>query len=159
MAQDWGKAITLFQSACLGQNKDVAATTAELSKYLTDIIAIAEPETTPSAVAIIMWHPSDNSMLKVFYATDAAEIQMGKTISALNDNAATVVYPVVWKVMKGADAELANPHGLERTAKEGRSVCPLKSTAGNTFGCVVSGPPAVPDELLESLCRQVRTHD
>ena len=68
MAQDWGKAITLFQSACLGQNKDVAATTAELSKYLTDIIAIAEPETTPSAVAIIMWHPSDNSMLKVFYA-------------------------------------------------------------------------------------------
>ena len=100
------------------------------------------------------WHPFDPSMLKVFYATDTAELQPGKNMRDLRENMEQGVSKAVWRGMHGGEAELANPHGLERTSKNGRSVCPLKSTAGKTFGCIVSGPPAVPDELLENLTRQ-----
>lgn len=60
----------------------------------------------------------------------------------------------ITSVMKGNDSVMSNPHGLDRDSKANWSVCPLKSTSGKTFACVVSGPPCVPDELLESFARQ-----
>ena len=60
----------------------------------------------------------------------------------------------VWSVMKSGDPELNNAHGLKRVGETACSVAPIKATNGHTFGALVSGPPAVPDELLEMICKQ-----
>ena len=152
---DWNKQIDHFTEACLGKKKEVPATTLDLSKYLTDIISAAEPSIQPNATTIVGWHPLDNEMIKVFYATENAEMKMGKTMKDIRDAGHNVdITPTVWRVMRGGDAEMQNAHGLDKASKVGRSVCPLKTTYGNTFGCVVSGPPCIPDPLLEQLCRQ-----
>ena len=54
----------------------------------------------------------------------------------------------------GQPSILRNPHGLQKASSAGRSVCPLKSAAGVAFATLVSGPPCVPDELLEMMSRQ-----
>ena len=43
----------------------------------------------------------------------------------------------MWAVLQSGQADLNNAHGIDRDKGE-RSVCPLKSTVGKTFGVVVT---------------------
>ena len=134
--------------AALGNNKDVPATTPALSEFMCQCLSVAEPDSQPHSAAVVGWHPAAHDMLKCFYATDAAELRMGQN---LRGKETTEVALTVWKVMTTSESVLSNPHGLARVAAENRSCCPLKTTAGVAFACLVSGPPCVPDELLETL--------
>ena len=53
-----------------------------------------------------------------------------------------------------SEPTFSNRFGLERHSSVGRSVAPLKAINGVAFATLVSGPPSVPDELLETLCNQ-----
>jgi len=151
----WDAAVDQFLCAALGQIKEVPQTTIALTAFLADVLQLAEPDILPHSAAVVGWHPKDNTMLKVFFGTETAELQPGVS---LRDKVAGAkmakVMPLVWKVMRGADAYLSNAHGLESDSAVGRSICPLRTTAGNTFACLCSGPPSVPDELIQQLCKQ-----
>ena len=60
---------------------------------------------------------------------------------------------LVWDVLKSGEPVLNNPHGIERDAGK-QSIVPLNATSGRTFGVVVTGPPPVPDDLVEMMCKQ-----
>ena len=58
----------------------------------------------------------------------------------------------VWQVMETGLPILRNAHGLIKHGEEAehsRSVFPLLEKDGRIFGAVVSGPPALPDGLLQ----------
>lgn len=146
----WMAASDAFLMAALGKDKDVPAATPALAKFLCECLQLADPDATPLSAAVVGWHPASNEMLKVFYATDAFELKAGanlrnKTQSALGQR--------IWDVMRTGEPDLLNPHGLERTSKANASVMPLKTTDGKIFAVLCSGPPCVPDELIETLCR------
>jgi len=148
---DWAKASDKFLTAALGQNKDVPATTPALTSYLCECIAIGEPNLEKNSSAVVAWHPASQELLKCFHATEAAELRSGQNI---REKTTKPVEIDCWKVMNDEErALLSNAHGLEKHSKNGRSVCPLMSTSGVTFACLVNGPPSVPDELLDSLAR------
>ena len=148
---DWAKAFDLFLTAALGNNKEVPATTPKLTEYLCECISLGEPSAQPNANAVVAWHPASHELLKVFHATEASELRSGQNI---RDKATEPVAIDCWKVMNDEErAILSNAHGLDKHSKVGRSVCPLMSTSGVTFACLVNGPPSVPDQLLDSLAR------
>jgi len=149
----WSKAVGAFLSAALGENSAVEVTTPGLSVFLAECLAMAAPDVKPVGTAVVGLHPENKEMLKVFFASDKAELQMGATMKELKDNSSAIVSAMVWRVLKTGVPELNNAHGIARDRGE-RSVCPLKSTKGNTFGVLVTGPPPVPDELVEMMCRQ-----
>ena len=151
-AYHWSRTVNTLLDKALDKKKK--SSSLELYDYLSDVLGRAEPDCKPNAVAVVVWHPNDNTMLKVVHGTDSTALQPGKTMELLREGKAANIMPAVWRVMNSGEASLENPHGLERDAKSGCSVCPLKTTVGNTFGVVVSGPPALPDPLLDSLCRQ-----
>ena len=146
----WQATVDSFLSAALGQDDDVPATTPALAEFLCKVLAQAEPSVAPHAAAVVAWHPADHEMLKVFHATDEAEVKSGQN---LRDKGNDERLAELFKVMQTGQAVLSNAHGLERDSKAGRSICPLKSTRGVTFACLVSGPPSVPDELLDLVSR------
>ena len=149
----WVKSIDEFQSAALGENKSIKATTMGLAEFLCTTLSIAEPNITPHAAALVGWHPLDPEQLKVYYASDDAELKTGAN---LRSKTATTnkAHTGPWEVMRSGEAVLQNAHGLKEDSDKARSVAPLKTAAGDTFACLVSGPPAVPDELLMDLARQ-----
>ena len=147
----WNAAGDAFLMAALGRNKEVPATTPALAAYLCECLLLADPDVTPLAAAVVGWHPSSNEMLKVFHATDSFELKAGANI---RDRTESHLGQRIWKVMRSGNADLKNPHGLERTKKAYSSIMPLKSTSGKIFAVLVSGPPCVPDELIDLLCRQ-----
>lgn len=147
----WQATVDSFLSAALGQDADVPATTPALAEFLCKVLALAEPSLEPHSAAVVGWHPADSDMLKVFHATEGAELRSGQNVRDKSDGDVKVAE--LYKVMTSGQAVMSNAHGLERDSKAGRSICPLKSTRGVTFACLVSGPPSVPDELLDLVSR------
>lgn len=148
----WSDAVSDFLCAALGEKKDVEVSSLALYDYLATCLAKAAPESTP-ATAVVSYHPTEPTLLKVYHADEGAELQMGKTLRDVRGNSGSSVMPKVWQVLRTGDADLNNAHGISRDADK-QSLAPLKSTKGHTFGVVVTGPPPVPDELLEMMCRQ-----
>lgn len=149
--EDWAKAADAFLDAALGRNEAVNPTTPNLSAYLCECLEKAEPSVTPCSAAVVAWHPASHDLLKVFHATEGAELRIGQN---LRPNATDAASQDAFKVMNDEEQFiLTNAHGLERDSKAGRSVVPLKSISGMPFACLVNGPPAVPDELLDSMAR------
>ena len=149
----WGNAVNTFLDAALGKNPNVEVSTPALSTFLAETLGMAAPDVQPAATAVVGLHPENNQMLKVFHATDHSELKIGANMREIRENKESGAAPAVWNVLRTGQADLNNAHGIDRD-KGKRSVVPLKSTSGVAFGCVVSGPPPVPDELLEMLCRQ-----
>ena len=149
----WVKSIDEFQSAALGQSQSVQATTLGLAEFLCTTLSIAEPNVKPHAAALVGWHPLDPEQLKVYHASDDAEVRTGAN---LRSKTATTnkAHTGPWEVMRSGDSVLQNAHGLKEDSDAARSVAPLKTAAGDVFACLVSGPPAVPDELILDLARQ-----
>ena len=156
----YGAAVDRFLAAALGENPEVKVSSAALYDYLCECLALGEPDLQPSTTAAVSWHPSVSAAsldptardtLKVFHSSGAAELQKGSNV---RDNATSEAAQAVWRVLRTGEPELANPHGLARVGADARSYAPLKSTAGQTFGVLASGPPAVPDCLLEALAKQ-----
>ena len=149
----WDTAVGNFLSAALGQNKEVEVSTLALSVYLAECLEKGMPSVTPPSTAVVSYHPSNREMLKVFHADEAAELKMGANMRELRNNASSACAGKVWNVLRTGEPNLNNAHGIDRD-KENQSLAPLKTTAGKTFGVVVTGPPPVPDEFLEMMCRQ-----
>ena len=119
----WSRAIDKFIDAALGKDKAVQDCTPALMEHLATVLGLAEPELTPNSTAVVGWHPNDNSMLKVFYGTESAELQPGHNVREIvKGNATQNVTKGVWRVMKGGEPEMENAHGLERTSTNHRSV-------------------------------------
>lgn len=149
----WNECVSDFLSAALGKNKDVVVSTPSLSIFLATCLEKAAPTVTPPAFAIVGFHPENHEMLKVFHASENAELKVGSNMRDLRDNTSSAVMRKVWKVLRTGEPDLNNAHGIDRD-KGNVSLAPLKSTTGQTYGVVVTGPPPVPDELLEMMCRQ-----
>lgn len=149
----WNKAIDAFQAAASGENKDIPMTTEALAEFLCETLAVAEPQVTPNAAAFVAKHPLDENTLKVFCATEASELKDGSTLRVKEGAQVPPAVAAAYVCMKTGEAELNNPHGLERISKVAMSAAPLKSMNGTTYAVIVSGPPAMPDELLETLAR------
>ena len=50
-------------------------------EYLVEILQLAEGEhMKKNSVAIVGWHPAQHDMLKVFHATEEAELKMGQNV-------------------------------------------------------------------------------
>lgn len=149
----WTAAYDAVLAAALGEDPNVKPTTANLSAFICEQLAKAEPDVKPYASSFVGRHPLDHATLKVFHATEASMLSDGTTLR-VRDGVETpdeVAGPVA--VFVTGEAELSNPHGLKKDSEKGTSIAPLKSMSGDTFAVLVSGPPAVPDEFLESLAR------
>jgi len=151
----WHEVAATFQTAALGDGATPAKNFLKLCQFLNESLQLAEPEMKVNASATLIWHPAATQMLKVYHATEAAKAAIGLAPGQnIRDNTTFAAGKSAWAVMKTGEPELNNPHGLERDAATGRSMVPLRSIAGNTFGVLISGPPALPDELLELMGRQ-----
>ena len=148
----WNQSISGFVRASLGENKNVEPSMVSLAEFLCETLALAEPEVEPRAGAVVFHHPQSRDHLKVFAADEASELRAGATLreGRTTGEAAEMAF----EVMKTGEPDLNNPHGLDEVSKVARSIAPLKSTAGETFGLIVSGPSAVPDEYLEAIAKQ-----
>jgi len=100
--------------------------------------------------AVVLFHPTARGVLKVFEADEGSELHTGEIIRATDHSPLAAD---VWKVMHSGEPVLRNPHGRADVAENVRSVFPLHESDGRTFGAVVSGPPALPDALLERFMR------
>uniref|UniRef100_A0A7S2MUS6 EF-hand domain-containing protein n=2 Tax=Haptolina brevifila TaxID=156173 RepID=A0A7S2MUS6_9EUKA len=146
----WAAALEAFQDAALGNSKDVAATTPALTEFLCQTLHIAEPDIAPHSAAIVAWHPMDKDLMKVHFATEASGFVPGQKLFA---KSATDATRRMWKVVRSGVEECGNMHGLKRDSEATRSVAPLKTILGESFGLLVSGPPAVPDVLMQMAAR------
>ena len=149
----WAAAYDSFQDATRGKVKDVAVNTTDLSAYLCDLLSQAEPDLKPASTAFIGFHPLDASILRVFHATEASEFTSGSTLRIRPGTETKHAIAGAWAVMNTGEGEFHNPHGLKRDSEHAISIAPLKSVSGKTFAVLTSGPPAVPDELLETITR------
>ena len=86
----------------------------------------------------------------MYHANEHSGYQTGQTIRTDKPSEGNAA---VLNCMASGEPLLQNPHGLKRFAEKVRSTMPLKTIDGEVFACLVSGPPAVPDELLETLGR------
>ena len=147
----WAKVCDSFLSAALGENKEVPATTAALTEYLVDCVRRGDPDMKGCKCAVISWHPASHEMLKVFAASDDAEVKAGAN---LRENSQVETAQLAWQVIKSGEYILHNPHGLDKDAADAVAVVPLLTIGGNAFGVIVQGPPALPDEFLSVISRQ-----
>lgn len=150
---EWNVVIDKFLSAALGQNPDVEVSTLALSTFLAECLEEGAPDCSPKTTSVVGFHPSDGSMLKVFHSSEAATLKAGANMRELRENKSSDTSTWVWNVLKTGEPRLMNAHHIARDRGE-QSVMPLKTTSNETFGAVVTGPPPVPDELLERMCRQ-----
>jgi len=151
----WSKACDAFLTAALGQDKKHPASTEALSQYLVELMQEAEPEVANQKTAFVAKHPLDENTLMVFFATADPPVGLGdgKKLRIRQGAEVPEAVAAAYVVMQTGEGEYNNPHGLERVSKKVLSCAPLKAMNGRTFACVVSGPPAVPDEFLESMTR------
>ena len=110
----------------------------------------SEP-TLPPSTAVLLWHPSAKGVLKVYEADEHSELKPGENVRPLKEGkpSAKAWENDIWEVMTKGEAILRNKHGVADEAATARSVFPLVDKGGRIFGSVVSGPPALPDGLLE----------
>lgn len=168
---EWDEAINRFLHSSKG-NDNTEASLAGLISCLCEQIAIAEPPAAPHAIAVLLREqPSGNGQagpahatLQVHHATEASELEAGSslTYASVADLEGAAAAPHIadtptalasecWSVLLSGDAILRNGHGISGAGA--RSVVPLKDGKGSTYGVIVSGPPAVPDQLLVSMAK------
>lgn len=158
--KQWQVMLDAFQAQSLGNPaKGVEPiSVAEIAEKLCQTLALAEPEVRPAATAVVMWHPENpGRLLKVLSASEASEFRTGETIDPhkakrgiQSQASGHTALDDIWMVMRNPRhlPMLVNPYGLPEAMTK-RSVVPLLSTNKKCFGAVVSGPPAMPDGLLE----------
>ena len=122
----------------------------EAASFLPARMDQSEPSMPPST-AVLLWHPSAKGLLKVYEADTHSELKAGENVRPLKDGkpSAKPWENDIWEVMNKGEAILRNKHGVADEAATARSVFPLVDAGGRVFGAVVSGPPALPDGLLE----------
>ena len=152
----WQEAMKNFMT--LAEGKDAStnsdnASTLTLSRLLCDHLAMAEGrgEAASYPAAVLTYHPSAsiNDMIKVMHATGEVGFRTGQTLNA-HAARSTPLAQAVWQVIRSGKPILTNPHG---TVVDSFSIMPLVSKSGTPFGCVVSGPAAAPDELIDTFAR------
>ena len=146
----WLAAIRRFADVAFGCVPDRAPTALALVSELIDCIEAGEPSLAPHATAVVLFHPTERKLLKVFGATDASEAQAGDVYrrsshKTLAIDAWTVIDTPLHPVLR-------NAHGLAE-ARGKHSVVPLleAGTHGRCFGVIISGGTEcmpVPDEFL-----------
>ena len=150
----WNKAMREWLDASHGVDPNIDSDnpdTLTLAKLTADYLALGEKERASHATAVVTYHPNAplTECLKVAYATGEHELTTGKTLKR-QAKSRTALEERIWNVIEGGNPQLCNPYDHTEDAASGISIVPLVSTSGHRFGCIVSGPPALPDEFLAS---------
>lgn len=150
----WNQVIRDWLSAAHGIDPTVDSDnpdTMTLAKLTADFLALGEKEATSHSTAVILYHPREpiTEFLKVAYATGEGGMTTSKVIRR-HAKVQTPVEAAVWDVIESGNPRLANPFNHPEVAASAVSIVPLTSITGHRFGVIVSGPPALPDELLAS---------
>jgi len=147
----WKEAMDAFTQVAFGCVPSKAPSVLTLVRELMACLANGEPRVVPHSAAVILFHPTERGLLKVYAATEASEAVTGEVF---RHNAHSPVAIDAWTVIHTGEPILNNPHGLS-DAHDKRSVVPLYEgeQSGRCFGVIVSGPPPVPDSFLVSLAK------
>lgn len=154
----WEAAISAFSDIAQGEdlttdkdNADIDMLAESLCKQIA-LGASSQDEPTSFPVAVILYHPLEpiSSMLKVIHAEGEMGLRSGMVMRAAKQSSNTS--KAVWSVIQTGNPLLNNPHGHSE-AQGLLSVVPLYASNRSRLGVIVSGPPAVPDELLERFAR------
>jgi len=135
-------------TALLSAGKDAAATTINpLAAEMLKQLHRAEPGITPCAGAVCMLSDQAPGSLFVIAASEAATAQSARSkVGAVwKKNSPNVLSVEAFTVLRSGKAVLRSPHGTDANAV---SIAPLKERCGRTFGTLISGAPALPDELI-----------
>jgi len=110
----------------------------------------AEPSIEPHSAILLIRNEKSHGALGVVAATAAAaeQSQRAKNGAIWKPTSPNPLSMESFKVLTSERALLRSPHG---TVAEGLSMAPLLQRDGRAFGVLISGRPAVPDELLRGM--------
>lgn len=145
----WKESIDGFAKVAFGCVPDKAPSVLTLVHEILVCLSKGEPRVLPWSAAVILFHPTERGLLKVYAATEASEAVEGEIY---RPNAHNPVALDAWSVIHTGEAILNNPHGIS-DAHDRRSVVPLFESEQHRrcFGVIVTGPPPVPDAFLVAL--------
>ena len=150
----WEKAISDFLAVAHGADMEIDddnADTPTLCRELCARLRSGEPEHPTHASAVVLYYhgASVHDTLKVGHADGDVGLKTNQVLQRKKFSVSDSSNPAsdVWEVLSSGNPKLTNPHNL---SSDGISVVPLRGANRHRFGAIISGPPALPDEFLES---------
>ena len=114
----------------------------------------AHPSMAPTSAAFLLRHEDAPNALVVKAASERAMEGNArvKPTALWHKSSKASVSAESFRALESSKAILRSPHGK---IEDARSVVPLRSPGalGGTFGVLLTGPPAIPDELAEAMAR------